>query len=74
MERSKKKTVGPLSSVACPWCRKSNDLRGLAEMHLLEQGMSIECIDCHMRMVVVRVITMPQVVLGQYHGKEIREP
>ncbi len=65
--RSQRKTHGPIASVPCPWCKRSNDLRGMAE---LEKGDIVTCAGCDQKVRVVAVKTMPEIILEQ-HVEEV---
>lgn len=60
-----RKTVGPVASVPCPWCKKANDFRDTHAVGMLNTGSGFECDHCKEIMVVVAIRSMPQVVMAR---------
>ena len=54
MADSQAQTRGTVEATACPWCKRTNDFRGV-EDYGLEPGNAFTCDHCHRTYEVVRV-------------------
>ena len=58
-------TSGPLHAVPCAHCGAAQDMRGLDEQHLLENGQNVICDGCNMPSEIVAVAKTTVVRLRQ---------